>query len=173
MRALLLSLALYTYSMAFSESVYSFAAPFEQRITDDQNKTIVYQGHVWAARPDKALWRYSDPIEKDVYIKGHRVIIIEPDLEQAIIKKIDNDIDLFALIAEARHIDDQTYEAKYADQLFTIRLKEGVLAQIEYLDPFENEVVLTFTDQVQNKVIDDKRFSITIPNTYDIIKSHR
>jgi len=154
----------------FSESLYSFSALFEQRIVDDQNKTITYHGQVWAKRPDKALWKYSDPIEKDVYVHGHQVVMVEPDLEQAIIKKISNDIDLFALIASAKPIGNETYKAHYADQIFTIRLKRGIIEHIEYLDPFENRVSITFTDQKQNKNIDDDKFFALIPKAYDIIK---
>ncbi len=171
MRYLLLLLAFVPALLGFSKSIYSFSGPFEQRIIDDQNKTIIYRGHVWAKRPDKALWRYTEPIEKDVYIRGHRVIVIEPDLEQAIIKKINNDIDFFALIASARLVGEETYEADYADQVFTIRLDHGIIQSIEYLDPFENSVILSFSDQQQNKMIDDKKFTVTIPRSYDIIKA--
>jgi len=170
MKFLLLLTAFIPVLFGFSESIYSFSAPFEQRIVDDQNKTITYHGHVWAKRPDKALWKYTDPIEKNVYVHGKRVIVVEPDLEQVIIKKINNDIDLFTLIASAKPIGNETYEANYSDQLFTIRLKQGIIEQIRYLDPFENRVILTFTDQEQNKEIDDDKFFAHIPNTYDIIK---
>lgn len=167
----LLFITLYIPALfGFSESIYSFSAEFKQRIIDDQNKTITYHGQVWAKRPDKALWKYSDPIEKNVYIHGHQVIVIEPDLEQAIIKKISNDIDLFALIASAKPIGDEIYEAHYADQIFTIRLKRGVIELIKYLDPFENRVIIAFTDQKQNKEIDDDKFFARIPKSYDIIK---
>jgi outer membrane lipoprotein carrier protein len=170
MKFLLLFSVLMPALFGFSESIYSFSGSFEQHIVDDQNKTIIYHGHVWAKRPDKALWEYSDPIKKSVYVHGHRVIVVEPDLEQAIIKTISSDIDLFALIASAKPIGNETYEAHYADQIFTIKLMHGVIERIDYLDPFENSVNLIFSNQEQNKRIDDEKFFARIPKAYDIIK---
>ena len=44
-------------------NIFSFEADFDQKITDDQNKTIEYKGHVVATKPQFALWKYTDPIQ--------------------------------------------------------------------------------------------------------------
>ena len=170
MKTLLLMLGFISTLFGFSDSIYSFSASFEQRIVDDQNKTITYYGNVWSKRPDMALWKYEKPIEKSVYIRGKRVVIIEPELEQALIKNINNDIDFFAIISAAKPIGKGKYQTNYMDQIFTITLKQGVIERIEYQDTFENKVVMQFSDQRQNKLIDDEKFTAKVPKEYDIIK---
>ena len=155
---------------AFSDSLQSFSADFEQNITDEHNKTITYSGHVWAQRPDMALWSYQKPVEKHVYINAKNVTILEPDLEQAIVKKIANDIDLFAIITDAKPVGDERYEAFYDSQAFHITLREGIIDKIEYKDPFENLVTLQFSAQEQNKGIDHGLFKVKIPSDFDVIR---
>ena len=56
------------------------------------------------------------------------------------------------------------------NQIFTITLKQGVIERIEYQDTFENKVIMQFSDQRQNKLIDDEKFTAKVPKEYDIIK---
>lgn len=170
MKYLIILFGLTAGLFAFSDSLQSFSADFEQNITDEHNKTITYSGHVWAQRPDMALWSYQKPVEKHVYVNARNVTVLEPDLEQAIVKKIANDIDLFAIVTDAKPVGDGRYEALYESQAFTITLREGVIDKIEYKDPFENLVTLQFSAQEQNKEIAEERFRVKIPADYDIIR---
>jgi outer membrane lipoprotein carrier protein len=170
MRLLLLALLSFTSLFAVAESLNSFSADFEQRITDEKNSTISYQGHVWAKRPDLAHWDYRTPVNKSLYIRGERVVIIEPDLEQAIIKKIDGDINLLAVLSSAIHVGKGRYRADYGSQTFFITMHNGIIASISYKDAFDNLVELVFMHQEQNSPIDDARFNAVIPDDYDIIR---
>ncbi|MEA3372726.1 MAG: LolA-like outer membrane lipoprotein chaperone [Campylobacterota bacterium] len=170
MRITLLLVTFVSLLMGFSETINTFSADFEQRITDDQNKTLTYRGHVWSKRPNSALWHYKNPIEKMVYVRGQKVVIIEPDLEQVLMRKIDRDIDLLAILKTSKPLDNGKHEAFFDAQRFVITETQGVIQQIDYLDSFENRVVLQFSDQELNRPIDAEKFIAKIPKDYDIIK---
>ena len=170
MKEKLLLLLLTTASFANIENINSFEADFQQDIVDDKNKTILYYGHIKAAKPQFALWSYSKPIQKSVYILEGQAIIVEPELEQAIIKKIGDNFDFFKLIQNAKKLSNNKYLARYNNTTFIIRTKNGTIDSIAYKDEFENKVTITFTNQVENKEIDKKDFVPNIPQDYDIIR---
>lgn len=164
-------LLLWTTSLfALETSLQSFDAQFEQRITDENNKSVVYTGHVWASRPDQVLWHYTEPVEKSIYIAQNTVIIIEPELEQAIIRTLNEDIDLLTILSRAKKISDCSYETSYHSQRFLIELDNEVLHAIHYKDSFDNRITLTFSHQQQNIPIAPQKFHPTIPTDYDIIR---
>jgi len=170
MKEKFLLLFLATASFANINNLNSFEADFKQNIVDDKNKTITYYGHVKASKPQYALWTYVKPIEKKVYILDNQAIIVEPELEQAIIKKIGNNFDFFTLIKNAKKLDNGNYLAHYNNTAFTIKTKNNSIESISYKDEFDNSVLIDFTNQVINKKIDKKEFAPVIPDEYDIIK---
>ncbi len=165
-----LLLFLTTASLANLGNIQSFEADFKQNIVDDKNKTIAYYGHVKAMRPQYALWTYTKPIDKRVYILQNQAIIVEPELEQAIIKKIGNNFDFFQLIQHAQKLDKNRYLAHYNNTTFIIKTKGNTITSIAYKDEFENKVTIDFTHQIVNKKIDKKDFSPNIPDEYDLIR---
>jgi outer membrane lipoprotein carrier protein len=169
MRFLMLALLSFSSLFAVAETLNSFSADFEQRITDEKNSTISYKGHVWAKRPDQAHWNYQSPVNKSVYIKGERVVVIEPDLEQAIIKKIEGDINLLAVLSSAVPLGGERYRADYGSQTFFITMQSGVIAKIQYRDAFDNLVELIFMRQEQNGPIAAERFDAVVPESFDIL----
>jgi len=159
-----------TATFANINNLTSFESDFQQKIVDDQNKTILYSGHIIAAKPQYALWKYKKPIQKSVYILEDRAIMIEPDLEQAIIKSIGRNFDFFSLLQHAKKISPNQYLARYNDTTFIIKVKNGVIQTISYKDEFENSVIIKFTHQQENIAIDKKRFEPVIPDDYDIVR---
>jgi len=153
----------------FADSVRSLSADFTQQITDDTNKTITYRGHLDAIRPDMARWEYDTPVKKSVYIVGHKVTIVEPELEQAITKTFREEIDLFKILAKAQRLDDDTYLATHKSQQFLIKIKDDVPMAISYKDAFENKIRILFSHQKLNGVIPEATFTPTIPANYDIL----
>lgn len=170
MRILTFIVAFTSLLMGFTENIQTFSADFEQHITDEHNKTLTYQGHVWSQKPDLALWRYESPVKKSVHIHGKSVVIIEPDLEQALMRSIEKDIDLLAILKSAKPLGNGQYEARFESQQFFITLDKGVIQQINYTDMFDNKVVLKFKEQLQNTPIDEDIFKAKIPVDYDIIR---
>jgi len=154
---------------ASPKEINSFSSKFEQTITDDHKKTIVYKGELWASKPQNALWVYQKPIQKSVYINGSKIVIVEPSLEQATIRKLDGDIDFLSIIQNAKKIDTNRYAAKVKGQEYNLFFKDDILSSISYTDSFENKIVISFSSQQQNQTININRFKPYIPASYDIL----
>ena len=89
-------LAIFCY--AEINTINSFEADFKQDITDDKGKILSYQGHLRALKPQNALWNYKKPVQKDIYVTPAKIIIIEPEIEQVIIRHISSNFDFFKMI---------------------------------------------------------------------------
>jgi outer membrane lipoprotein carrier protein len=170
MKQLLLTLLCSTLSFATINNINSFKANFTQIITDDKNTSIKYSGLVQAQKPQNALWRYKTPILKDVYINQFKVVIVEPEIEQVIIKNIDSTFDFFVMIRDAKKIADNRYEANYKNTKFLILLKNNLIESIEYKDEFDNNVKILFENQKQNIKIDEDTFMPKYPVEFDIVR---
>ena len=170
MKYLIITILFFTQVYASLDSINSFEADFTQSVTDEKNKVLVYSGHVIASKPQKAVWNYTKPIEKNVYINAYSVVIVEPEIEQVIVKRIKSNFDFFNMIKNAKRIKENTYEATYKNTIFTIISKNSLIQSILYKDEFDNNVKIIFKKQIQNKNIDDKKFIPDIPMEYDVIR---
>jgi len=170
MRIIFVTLFSFISLFALGEEINTMQADFVQTITDEKNSTISYQGDMLAKRPNLARWHYDRPIEKTVYITTAQVTIIEPELEQAIIKHLNNSIDILAILASAQKKDHDHYIAYYDDKEYHITLDKKQITSLYYWDAFDNRVEITFTDQKINSSIDDSQFQAEIPPDYDIIE---
>lgn len=163
---------LLSFSLSFAsfDNLRSFDAEFTQSVTDDKDKTLTYRGHITASKPQNALWSYKDPIKKDVFINSHQVTIVEPEIEQVIIRSIDSSLDFFNMIKNAKEIKKGVYEAGFESKIFTITTKEEIIESISYLDEFENRVKILFLNQKQNIEIEDEIFRPKYPLDFDVIR---
>ena len=167
---------LYLMFIFFNISVYAisldfdtFKADFIQQINDQNNKIVKYKGVVYAKKPSQAMWVYKKPINKTVYIDNTSVTTIEPDLEQVIIRKIHDDFNIFALLKQAKKIDNNHYRTKYKDVVFDIVYENANIKEITYKDDFDNLVSIKFSNQQKNIKIDDVVFQPDLPDDYDLI----
>jgi len=151
-------------------NINSFEADFTQDITDDKGKTLTYSGHITALKPQSVRWSYIKPVTKEVYIDKFEVTIVEPEIEQVIIKKLESSFDFFKMIANAKKIKENSYLAHYKESKFTIVKSGALIESISYLDEFENSVKISFKNQKQNKNIDMKIFTPFYPLGFDIIR---
>ncbi|HUH41695.1 MAG TPA: LolA-like outer membrane lipoprotein chaperone [Sulfurimonas sp.] len=152
------------------DSITSFDADFVQSITDEKNKTISYTGHIIATKPQNARWSYFKPVKKEVYINDYDVTIVEPEIEQVIIRRIESNFDFFKMIANAKEDSKDSYTAKYGDTLFNIKKSGNLIESISYLDEFENRVTIVFKNQKQNQSINKILFMPSYPLEFDIIR---
>jgi outer membrane lipoprotein carrier protein len=148
----------------------SFQARFHQTITNEQNSTIRYEGLVFAKNGNRALWKYEKPIVKSIYYLGELVVVIEPELEQAIVSHVDKKYDILEILKNAKKIGTNRYEAKCCQNVYTIFTKDGKIEKIAYKDKLENRVFIDFYEQKINQNIDNKIFEYNIPFYYDVIK---
>ncbi|MEA2111911.1 MAG: LolA-like outer membrane lipoprotein chaperone [Campylobacterota bacterium] len=170
MKLLLLTLTLSTLLLAKNHTLLTFSADFNQSIQDEHNKTITYLGHMQSKRPNLARWHYEKPVLKTLYVYEDVVTVIEPDLEQAIIKRLDKNIDIFKIMHSAKKIGNNSFEANYNGQRFLLTYKKELLSTITYSDELDNTVTIKFSNQKNNIDLNDTIFKAIIPEDFDVIR---
>jgi len=149
----------------------TFSADFEQQVVNDQKSRITYRGKLYATQQQsRALWRYTSPIDKRIYYGNGKVVIIEPELEQAIFAKLDKVPNLITLLSKAKKIGDHTYRTTFNNIKYTIVFQNGKLNEIRYRDELHNKIVIRFSHQSVNRPISDATFAYRIPADYDILE---
>jgi len=147
----------------------SFQADFIQQIDDESKKIVKYYGKVYAKKPKTALWKYTKPIQKDVYINNNAVVIVEPELEQVIMRHVKSDFDIFTLLKHAKKVGKNRYEATYKKTTFTLYFDGKNIQKLRYKDNFENLVTITFSNQKYDLKFDSNLFDPKYPKDYDLI----
>ena len=170
MKYILLSLLISTQIMASIDKITSFEADFTQNIKDEKEKILSYKGHVIAHKPQFAKWEYKTPVEKNIFITPFAITIVEPEIEQVIVRKIKSNFNFFQLIKNAKEIKPNVYEANYKNTIFTIVEEDDLIKSIKYIDEFENNVIIIFENQKQNHRIELEVFNPKFPLEYDIIR---
>ena len=159
----------FTSGLASFDFINSFESDFIQTVTDEKNKTLTYKGHLIAQKPQNAMWNYLLPVKKNVYITSYNVTIVEPEIEQVIVKKIESTFDFFTMIKNAKKVKENVYIAKYKESEFTITKNGKFVESISYADEFENKVKILFENQKQNQIINEQLFIPKFSADYDII----
>ena len=161
---------LLSQAYASFEQISSFEADFTQSITDDKNKVLTYSGHIIASKPQNAKWSYDTPVRKDVYINRFKVVIVEPEIEQVIVRNVESKFDFFKMISNAKEIKKDTYLANFNDSQFTVVQTKNLIESISYIDEFENRVKIVFKNQKQNHKISSEVFTPHYPLYFDVIR---
>ena len=169
MKLILASLLSYSLSYASLDTIESFQANFIQSVIDDKNATLQYSGNVAAEKQKNVVWHYLLPVQKDVYIDTYRVVIVEPEIEQVIIRKIQKKFDFFHMINNAKKIAQNKYETYYKEVKYTITMEKELIKSISYKDSFENDVNIVFSKQKQNIKIDEEVFVVKYSAEFDVI----
>jgi len=173
LKKLLLSVALLstTYLSAKITQMTSLESNFTQSITNDQNSRITYRGKMYATtRNNQALWIYTNPIEKRIYYKDGSVVIIEPELEQAIFAKLAKVPNVLSLLNRAKTISNNRLQTTFNNIVYTITTDGSKIKRIDYTDEIQNKVSIEFNSQKVNKSIAGSKFSYHIPEDYDILQ---
>lgn len=140
--------------------IQTYQASFIQTVINPSGKTIKYKGSIHIKQPNKMLWEYKTPIEKYVYMNNLKVIIDEPELEQAIYTQLTNEINLIDFLNNPDLVDDK----------YTLIFKNEQLKSIAYNDEMENKIKILFENIQINKKIVDQLFQFIAPLDYDIIR---
>ncbi len=151
----------------------SLESNFKQSITNDQNAKIIYYGKMYAKRENnQARWKYTSPINKDIYYKGGKLIIIEPDLEQVIYAKMDKIPNILTILDNAVQIKENYLQTSFNNIKYNITMSGNKIDKIEYKDEMENRVRITFTNESVNHEINNNIFNFMIPEDYDILEQN-
>lgn len=153
-----------------SLDIHSIKADFIQTITNEQNSTIKYSGKFYAKSSNKALWIYQKPIKKELYFLNGRVIIIEPELEQAIFSQAKKLPKILDILKSAKK-DKNRLIAHCCDTTYTIITKGNQIISVSYKDKIGNKVKINFLNEETNLIIDDEIFRYKIPKDYDILQN--
>ncbi|MBN2816935.1 MAG: outer-membrane lipoprotein carrier protein LolA [Campylobacterales bacterium] len=159
------------FSLAFSDitKLNSFEAEFIQTITDEKGKELSYSGKLKAKKPQFAFWSYETPIEKRVYIEKGRITIVEPEIEQVIVRNIRSDFDFFSLIQNAKKISQNRYTAEFEGSKVNIEIHNSLISTLHYKDKFDNDVTIHFQKQKENSRLASELFEADYPREYDLI----
>lgn len=173
-RGFLLSIIFgFTFLSAYGENLNSFEAKFIQTTYQGKEK-IIYQGSLIAKRPHMAKWIYTLPLKKEIYLNENMVLVYEPALFQATISKLDQNIDFFSIIKQAK-LESSTqnisiYGAKIGDTLYHLEIKDDLPYRIIYNDALDNRVEVQFSLQKINIQMPDSTFIFHPPEGIDFIE---
>ena len=163
-------LSLSFLSASDMKNLDSFFGNFKQTITSDSKSVIEYSGKVFIKKSGKILWQYETPIKKNVYIDDDVAIVDEPELEQAIFTKLDNEINIIKLLNEAKKVDNENYVSTVNGIKYSIKAINDKISKITYKDELDNLVAINFLNIVQYGEISDEIFKFIIPSNYDVIR---
>jgi len=137
----------------------SFTSNFQQTITNDKKKKIIYYGNISYSKGNIVKWNYKKPTQKEVCSNNRDLIVIDHDLEQISRYKLSKAINLSQIIKNAKFRRKQVYIAKYDDISYTIQVdKKGQLARIAYYDELDNTVLIIFNKmRYGNKSINKRK----------------
>lgn len=152
------------------KNLKSLESDFIQTINSTSGTKIEYKGKLYIKDSGKVLYSYKEPIEKNVYINKNEVIIDEPELEQAIITTLDNQIDILKLINDAKKVKESLYSTKIEGIEYNISLLDGNIDKIYYVDEIENSVEIKLLNTILNEEISDSKFMFILPRGYDLIR---
>ncbi|WP_300362642.1 LolA-like outer membrane lipoprotein chaperone [Hydrogenimonas sp.] len=170
MHKIITALSLATALFASLPVPQQLQADFNQTVLNtENNQTLHYSGHVAMKLPNRAKWSYTVPVAKTICLTKERAWVIEPELEQATLYRLDRTIPILAILEKAEKIGDNLYKAEYNGIDYTIRVDgKKRLESVEYTDELGNRVTLRF-GAIDTSPLEDSRLKCDIPEDYDII----
>jgi outer membrane lipoprotein carrier protein len=172
LKLIILLICLISSIFASPLKIDTFEANFTQTIINTSGKTIQYDGYIAIQEPFKMLWKYETPIKKDVHISQFLVVIVEPELEQAIFSSLNQEVNILNLLSNVTKISKTKYQTKIHDIVYTLTIEKNILKKINYTDNIENKITINFTNIKQNQPLDKNIFKFHIPREYDIIRNN-
>jgi len=160
MKVLIIIFTLIVNLFSTNLDIQTYQANFIQLVTNPSNTTVSYEGKIYIKQPSKMLWQYKTPIIKYVYMDKKKIIIDEPELEQAIFTKLTDEINLINFLNNPSLV----------DKKYKLTFKDKILTKIQYSDEMENNIIINFTNIKIDKNIPDQLFQFIAPLDYDIIK---
>lgn len=153
---------------AFDVNYKSFGADFTQSVRSN-DALIEYSGS-FIITQNKAFWDYKKPVLKQLFISKNELIILEPELEQAMITSLDKVPNLSAIFKSAKKLSNTRYEATYEGVRYNISLENDEIKSISYKDELDNAVSITLFNVRRDFVVDESIFEAKIPKNYDILR---
>jgi outer membrane lipoprotein carrier protein len=103
-------------------------------------------------------------------LNGKKLFLLEPELEQVIIKRVDKSLKMLEILQNAERVDEKRYIAQIEDRDYLVILDQvGKIKRIIYKDELENSVSLTLFEVEENGYIPTTKFLPEIPEDFDKI----
>jgi outer membrane lipoprotein carrier protein len=154
---------------AIQINIKPFEANFTQTVTNINKKSISYKGNIYFNNDKNVLWKYLTPTIKNIYITKNKLIIEEPNLEQAIYTTIDDKLNLTKLLNNVTKISNNIYQTTVNDIKYTMIIDTNKIKQINYKDPLDNLIKIDFFNIQNNPKFSKNLFIFKPQNNYDII----
>lgn len=174
------------------EKLQSIEAHFVQYIVDKAGTSVQEsRGVLKAKRPGLFYWHTEPPLEQVIVSDGHNVIVYDPDLEQATVQPVSEQVSntpalLFSgdvkKLGESFLVHHKQWEdtvdqyvlmPKGADSLFEslrLRFEQGILVEMRLTDSLGQKSTIGFNDAKVNSGLTDKQFEFIIPEGTDVIR---
>jgi len=163
-----LILALLLAPLMAQINIHTLKSRFIQKVINEQNRTLQYEGVIYFKAPNLLRWEYTYPLKKSVFVHGNEAVVIEPELEQVLVKRV-NTPTFFSLLKNAQEITPNHFVTTYQKDRYHIYLKNGVIVKVTYTDRFGNRGIIEFLNPKQNKHLDLGVFSYHIDPKFDVI----
>jgi outer membrane lipoprotein carrier protein len=153
-------------------NISSIESNFMQVITNSQNAKVTYRGRLYATqKSNKALWEYTKPVSKKIYYEGGgKLVIIEPELEQAVYAKLNKVPNILKLLEDARKTPSGLLVTNFNGIKYFIKTEGNKIKKVSYTDEMQNRVNIIFSNEKINGYIDNRKFVYQIPANYDILE---
>ncbi|MGF7478104.1 LolA-like outer membrane lipoprotein chaperone [Campylobacter concisus] len=168
MRKFLVASLVAVYSFGAGLNFKSLQSDFTQTVFSE-GKSVNYKGRFYAKSDNTALWIYESPTPKRIYFDKDKVVVIEDELEQAIISRLDDTPNLTQVLAHAEQIQPTLYKAIYDGVEYFITIKNTLPTTIDYKDKLSNKIKITLSNPVKDALIPKETLTPVIPQGYDIV----
>ncbi len=154
----------------FAEGIVfeTMSGKFVQTLASKQTK-LTYTGDFYATKT-AAFWHYKTPLEKKIYFSYKEVVILDGELEQAIVTKVGDVPNLSEILRGAAPNKNGEFTASLDGTRYTITAPKGVVKKISYTDKLDNRVTIDFTGVKKDVKLSPALFKAQIPAGFDIIK---
>lgn len=139
-----------------------------QQVVQNKSEKITYEGNFQITKKE-AFWNYNKPTKKLIYLIDKKLVVIEPDIEQAIISKVSKIPNLSEILTKAKKNGDK-FTTKYDDVEYTIIIKNNIPISINYIDKVDNVIAINLSNVEKDKNINNDIFKYKIPDNFDIIQ---
>jgi outer membrane lipoprotein-sorting protein len=152
-------------------SFETLRAEFNQSVTTDNARSLRYSGTLYLQQPDRALWIYTTPIKKSIYIRGEAVTVVEPELFQATHLRQSTAQNILELFEQSEAIAPGHRQAVFNDTVVDIRHDARFITHLHYIDEFEHNVSIRFLEPEIDPWLEPGFFQPEIPERFDQFKT--
>lgn len=172
MKLLVLHLLLVVMIFANIKLPENFQADFTQTVTNTKKKVISYNGKISFSNKTLFKWQYISPTQKEVCTNGLELLVVDHDLEQVSIYRVDKGMDIAKILSQAILHSKNIYVADYNHRRYTIQIDEsGKLQSLAYFDDLDNKVQILFINiKYGTGELPQKSMQCNYPLAYDMIR---